>query len=203
VAEETRAAETQEVESGEGRGIASEEPTTQQPGEETPPEGDSPATPQEGEDGEETIPKSELTKRNKENESLRKRLRKFEQDEEKRRKEQLSQTEALQEENQTLTERLGSLEEQVRRANFERAFGLPDAELAWGMRADLGVEAEYDDDLQVTNMDEIVKVAKKRYPRIWGNGSANGGERSEPPEPTGGDFVNSLFRGNRSAQRRR
>jgi hypothetical protein len=69
------------------------------------------------------------------------------------------------------------------------------------MLSDLGLEVEWGEGYQPTNIDDIRKTLKKEKPRIWGNGTANGGERSEPPEPSGGDFVNSLFRGNRGARR--
>lgn len=196
MAEQEQAPNAQAAEASEGQ-----EPTgNEQHSENTSQVDASPDTSQE-ESSEDLIPKSELTKKNKEAENLRKRLRQFEQAEEKRRKEQLSQTEALQEENNTLKEQNESLTTQVKRWRFERALNLPDADLAWGMLGDLGLEVEWGDEYQPNNIDDIRKVLKREKPRIWGNGSANGGERSDPPEPSGGDFVNSLFRGPRSRSR--
>lgn len=199
--ETTRAAEAQEAKSSETPEVTNEQASEQES------QVDEAATSQEEEaqSNEEMVPKSELSKRNKEAESLRKRLRQFEQAEEKRRKEQLSQTEQLQEENNTLNERVSTLTNQVKRYNFERALNLPDADLAWGMLQDLGLEVDWSDEYKANNIDDIRSVLKREKPRIWGNGSANGGEKAEETiSPSGDDFMNSLFRGpTRSRSRRR
>jgi hypothetical protein len=151
----------------------------------------------------EMVPKSELNKKNKEAENLRRRLRQFEKQEEEKRKAQLSETEALQEENGTLKQQLESLQGQVRRANFERSLNLPDADLAWGMLTDLGLEVQWEDNNNPANIDSIRSALKKKKPRVWGNGTANGGERGDPPAPSGTGFVDNLFRQGRTGTARR
>lgn len=198
VSEEQRAAESQADASSEGQ-----EPTTQeQPQQEESQVDESSAdTPQaEGEANKEMVPLSELKKLRKENQTLRNRTKQFEKQEEEKRQAQLSETQQLQEENGTLKSELESLSAQVKRANFAQQFKLPDAELAWGEFADM---VEWTDDNTASNMEDIVKEAKKRYPRVWGNGSSNGGERTEAAMPQGSDFVNSLFRGGQTPRRRR
>jgi seryl-tRNA synthetase len=202
---EEQATQTQAVEGSEDQ--ASTGSNDEQRGEDTSQEGASADTSQgDGSESEsaDLVPKSELTKRNKENQTLRGKLRKYEQDEEKRRKEQLSETESLREENEGLKSTNESLTNQVKRYNFERSLNLPDADLAWGMLSDLGLEVEWGDSYQVSNIDEIRKVLKREKPRIWGSGSANGGERAEEvPTVSGSGFVNDLFRSGRQAQGRR
>lgn len=197
MSEEQRAAESQVDASSEGQ-----EPTTQdQPNQDVSPEDATPDTSQaEGEANKEMVPLSELKKLRKENQTLRNRTKQFEKQEEEKRQAQLSETQQLQEENGTLKEQLDSLSAQVKRANFAQQFKLPDAELAWGEFADM---VEWTDDNTASNIDDIVKEAKKRYPRVWGSGSSNGGERTEAAMPQGSDFVNSLLRGGQATRPKR
>lgn len=197
VTETTHAAETQEGTEGKAQEATGE---TTERSEEVSQEEETRASQEEASD--DMVPKSELTKKNKEAESLRKRLRTFEKEKEEERKKKLSETESLQEENGTLKEQLESLQKQVRRANFERQLNLPDADLAWGMLQDLGLEVSWSDSNTASNIDEIRKVLKKEKPRIWGSGSANGGERNQPPPPSGSSFVDGLFRQGRTETRR-
>jgi hypothetical protein len=198
--EETRASVSPE-EGGSEAQEATEQEQTQERDEQPSQEEETSASREEAAD--EMVPKSELNKKNKEAENLRRRLRQFERQEEEKRKEQLSETEALQEENGTLKQQLEGLQGQVRRANFERQLDLPDADLAWGMLADLGLEVEWGENNTPTNIDGIRTALKKRKPRVWGAGSANGGERGETPAPSGSGVVDAIFRAGRSGTARR
>jgi hypothetical protein len=142
--------------------------------------------PQAGEESsEERIPKSALNEKNRENAALRKRLKELEANQKQREEAEQTELEHATTRASELEERAQTLEKRVRRASFIESINLPNARAAWAVAQDLGLEMEFDDDDRLANADAMRKALKKEDPRLFGTGSADGGERSPAPVSSG------------------
>jgi hypothetical protein len=86
--------------------------------------------------------------------------------------------EQLRTENETLRTQNETLLGQIRRAAFIEAIKLPSPRLAYASLADAGVEVEWNEDNRPTNLADIRKALKREFPREFGDGSADGGDRT-------------------------
>jgi hypothetical protein len=86
--------------------------------------------------------------------------------------------EQLRTENDTLRTQNETLLGQIRRAAFIEAIKLPSPRLAYASLADAGVEVEWNEDNRPTNLADIRKALKREFPREFGDGSADGGDRT-------------------------
>jgi vacuolar-type H+-ATPase subunit I/STV1 len=75
--------------------------------------------------------------------------------------------------------RIAELEGRLKRSAFIEQIGLPSPRLAWASVSDLGLSAEFDEDMRLTNKKQLAKALKDEFPREFGNGSADGGERAD------------------------
>ena len=177
MSENQRAQDSQADSQGEGQAPEPENNDTPQ----------SQADASEVEVEEERIPKSELNKKNKEAQNLRKERNELQRRLEAIDNEKLTEQQKLEKQieakDSAISEkdsRIADLETRLRRATFIETIGLPNPRLAWAALNDVSVEVEYAEDGSLTNKRQIVKALKDEFPREFGNGSANGGERAEP-----------------------
>ncbi len=179
MSEDQRAQGTQEAPEGEGQAPEPEENPQRSREDE-----DAAPSPEEEE---ERIPKSELNKKNKEAQNLRR-----ERNELKKRldaidNEKLTEQQRLE---RRIEELEGSLQERDseieahredrKRFRFVEQINLPSASLAYKALDELPVAAEFDDGGNLTNVNQVRKALRAFDPRVWGNGSADGGERAAP-----------------------
>lgn len=151
------------------------------------------------EETEESVPKSELTKRNKEAQQLRRERNELKQKLDAHENEKLSEQQQQTKRMEGLESRISEYEdkergwvEERRRARFAEQIKLPDPYLAYSALSNLDVPAEFDDSGNLVNANAVRKALKSYSPRVWGNGSADGGERGEVPSS---NDMNSILRG--------
>ncbi len=158
------------------------------------------------EDADERVPKSELQKKNREAQNLRRERNELQRRLDAYETEKLTEQEKLEKRAQDAENAVGErdavieeLQTRLRRATFIETIGLPNPRLAWAALNDLAVKAEFDDDGNLANKRQLVKALKDEFPREFGNGSADGGERAEP---TVAQDMNSALRALRGGARR-
>lgn len=153
------------------------------------------------EETEERVPKSELTKRNKEAQQLRRERNDLKQRLDAYESEKLSEQEKrdkriadLEEELNGRDSRIAELESRARRSTFIESINLADPRLAYASLGEIDVQPEYDESGRITNLEKVRKALKAEFPRQFGNGSADGGERQEPAQATS---MNEILRASR------
>lgn len=132
---------------------------------------DAKAEPQSIEDLPEWVQK-EIKALRKENASARTERKKLE-DAEK------SEVERLTQEASERQERIDRLTRRLNRASFIEQWQGPNARAAWALAQDEGLDIEYDEDERVKNLDAVRKELKKIDPQLFGDGTSDGGTRTQ------------------------
>jgi hypothetical protein len=128
----------------------------------------------------------------RDNKKYRERLRTIEKEQKKREDAEKTELERLAEERESYKERATFLEDKVKRSNFIEKITLPNARAAYAVARDEGLEVEWDDNLNPTNLPKIARELQKIDPQLFGSGSADGGAGRAAPVEGG---MNALIRG--------
>lgn len=189
MAEEAQAVETQEVEGGQVRETTEETHESQDEGREP----DASTTGETGNAeaaGVDALPdwaQKEIKSLRAEN-AKRRKADKQREDAEK------TEVQRYKDDNESLKVENERLRNSVRRNAFVSAIGLPSPRVAYSVLSDAGVEIEYDDNDQPTakSLDLARRKLRSYDPRVFGDGSADGGAGGGRPNA---NDMNALIRG--------
>lgn len=147
-------------------------------------------------DEEPMVPERVLREREKENKKLRDQIKATDREKQQREDAEKTEIERLSTTNEELQSSNSDLQHRLRRFYFNERINVPNSRWAWAAAQDAGIEIEFDDEHNPTNLDEVRKALRKADPNLFGTaGKADAGEKSQEAvaQPGQAGFLSDLL----------